>query len=215
MITSVNTYKTYLLNCIQKKLTFTGMKTIIIASLLVCSLQFSGQESKVLININTEIGNIMLELYPEVAPITVANFLKYVDAGHFAGGSFYRSVAMENQLDNDIKIEVIQGGLAGSGKQSGIEPVEHETTEVSGLKHLDGTISMARSRPGTASSEFFICINDQPSLDYGGMRNPDGQGFAAFGKVIEGMDVVRKIQKSNAEGQNLKPKIKILDIKRK
>ena len=191
------------------------MKTIIIALLLVCSLQISGQKSKVLISINTEIGNIMLELYPEAAPVTVANFLKYVDAGHFAGGSFYRSVTMENQPDNDIKIEVIQGGLAGSGKRSGIEPVEHETTEVSGLKHLDGTISMARSKPGTASSEFFICINDQPSLDYEGMRNPDGQGFAAFGKVIEGMDVVRKIQKSNTEGQNLKPKINILDIKRK
>ncbi len=190
------------------------MKTIIIALLLVCSLQISGQVSKVLININTEIGNILLELYPEAAPVTVANFLEYVDAGHFSGTSFYRTVTMENQPQNDIRIEVIQGGMAGSGKRSGIESIIHETTEISGLKHLDGTISMARSDPGTASSEFFICINDQPSLDYRGMRNPDGQGFAAFGKVIEGMDVVRRIQKSNAEEQTLNPRIKIFGIRR-
>jgi len=190
------------------------MKTIIAALLLTMCLHINAQEKKIQIVLETEYGKILIDLFPESAPLTCANFLEYVDAGHFSGGSFYRTVTMNNQPDNDIKIEVIQGGLAGSGKRPGIKAIEHETTEVSGLKHLDGAISMARSKPGTASSEFFICVNNQPSLDYGGMRNPDGQGFAAFGIVVRGMDIVRKIQNSNTEGQNLKPKITIISISR-
>lgn len=91
-------------------------------------------------------------------------------------------------------------------------PIKHETTAETGILHGDGVISMARAEPGTASSEFFICIGDQPELDYGGMRNPDGQGFAAFGKVIEGMDVVRKIQSLKDEGQMLKEKVDITSV---
>ena len=91
-----------------------------------------------------------------------------------------------------------------------LPPIKHETTVLTGILHKDGVISMARNEPGTATSEFFICIGDQPSLDYGGKRNPDGQGFAAFGKV---MDVVRKIHKSATEGQWLKPRIRILNVK--
>jgi peptidyl-prolyl cis-trans isomerase A (cyclophilin A) len=161
----------------------------------------------------TELGNITLEIYLEKAPITAANFLEYVDENRYDGSSFYRTVTMENQPDNDIKIEVIQGGL-GSEEEQRHPPIEHETTEKTGLKHEDGVISMARSKPGSASSEIFICVNDQPELDFGGKRNPDGQGFAAFGKVIEGMDVVRKIQGQPAEGQRLNPTIKINSVSR-
>jgi peptidyl-prolyl cis-trans isomerase A (cyclophilin A) len=107
---------------------------------------------------------------------------------------------MDNQPDNDIKIEVIQGGPGRQGRERQLPPIEHETTEATGIKHLDGVISMARNRPGSATSEFFICIGDQPSLDFGGMRNRDGQGFAAFGRVIKGMDVVREIQQLEPDG---------------
>jgi peptidyl-prolyl cis-trans isomerase A (cyclophilin A) len=94
-----------------------------------------------------------------------------------------------------------------------LPPIVHETTEQSGILHKDGTISMARNEPGTASSEFFICIGAQPSLDFGGKRNPDGQGFAAFGKVIKGMDVVRKIQKLPETNQYLDKRVKILKVR--
>lgn len=190
------------------------MKTVLFILMMATGLNLNGQQKKDRVQIITDHGNIIIELYPGSAPLTCSNFLLYVDAGHFKESSFYRTVTMDNQPDNDIKIEVIQGGLSGSGKRPGIAAIEHETTEVSGLKHLDGTISMARSNPGTASSEFFICINDQPSLDYGGLRNPDGQGFAAFGKVIYGMDIVKKIQNSPARGQNLTPRIMIKNISR-
>lgn len=190
-------------------------KSIIFLSLVVSICLVSCKPAEPVIIISTTLGDIELELYPEQAPVTVANFLIYINAGHFEGASFYRTVTMENQPNNKIKIEVIQGGRSGMKTRTGIEPIEHETSEVTGIKHLDGTISMARSDPGTASSEFFICINEQPSLDFGGMRNPDGQGFAAFGKVISGMDVVRAIQKSEAQGQYLENTIKINNIVRK
>jgi peptidyl-prolyl cis-trans isomerase A (cyclophilin A) len=119
---------------------------------------------------------------------------------------------MDNQPNNLIKIEVIQGGLLG--KEKDFPPIPLERTSVTGLKHLDGTISMARTEPDSATSSFFFCINDQPELDFGGKRNPDGQGFAAFGKVLSGMDVVRKIQQQPADGQTLKPPIKIISVAR-
>ncbi len=173
-------------------------------------LSCSTQNPRVLIR--TEMGDITVELYPDKAPVTVANFLKYVKENRFTDATFYRTVTMDNQPDNDIKIEVIQGGLYDDNHPDMLPPITHETTKETGILHKDGVISMARNEPGTATSEFFICIGDQPSLDYGGMRNPDGQGFAAFGKVVKGMDVVRKIQKAPAEGQWLKPGIKILSV---
>jgi peptidyl-prolyl cis-trans isomerase A (cyclophilin A) len=162
----------------------------------------------------TDFGSIKLELYPEQAPLTVSNFLRYVDEKRFSGACFYRVVHMVNQPNNDVKIEVIQGGLKEDDHPSGLPPISHETTAETGLLHKHGTISMARNEPGTASSEFFICINDQPDLDFGGRRNPDGQGFAAFGRVTEGMDVVKKIQSLPADGQYLLQDIAIRDIKR-
>ena len=165
------------------------------------------------VTLKTELGDIVVELYPNKAPYTVYNFLKYVDEKRFKESTFYRTVRIDNQPDNEVKIEVIQGGLFDDNHPRVLPPIQHETTKVTGIKHLDGTISMARNEPGTASSEFFLCIGDQPSLDFGGKRNPDGQGFAAFGRVVKGMDVVRKIHQASAEGQWLKPRIKILEIK--
>ncbi|WP_420147602.1 peptidylprolyl isomerase [Spirosoma sp.] len=146
------------------------------------------------IRLDTEAGTIELELYASKAPITVANFLRYVDDKRYDGATFYRVVRPDNQANNPIKIDVIQGGLRNDSLRE-LPPISQETTQRSGLKHLDGTLSMARGKPGSGSSEFFICINDQPELDFGGKRNPDGQGFAAFGRVVKGMNVVRKIQK--------------------
>lgn len=147
------------------------------------------------VKLETTMGNIHFDLYADKAPITVANFLKYIDAGSFNGGSFYRVVHMQNQEQNDVKIEVIQGGISTKENAKQFDPIPLERTRDTGLKHLDGTLSMGRYDPDTATSEFFICINEQPSLDFGGKRNPDGQGFAAFGQVTKGMDIVRAIQK--------------------
>ena len=138
----------------------------------------------------TDLGPIVIELYPDRAPISVANFLAYADQHLLDGGSFYRTVSAKND-NNPATISVIQGGL--NRDDSPLPAIAHETTKVTGILHTDGVISMARGAPGTAGSEFFICLGDNPALDFGGARNKDGQGFAAFGKVVEGMDVVRKI----------------------
>jgi peptidyl-prolyl cis-trans isomerase A (cyclophilin A) len=147
----------------------------------------------------TSAGAITLELFPEAAPITVENFLRLVDGGFYQGAQFYRVVRMDNQSQNKIKIEVIQGGLAEAADDIPWKSIAHETTEDTEILHTDGVISMARLEPGSAKSEFFICINNQPELDYGGKRNHDGQGFAAFGRVTEGMEVVRSIQNMKTE----------------
>lgn len=172
----------------------------------------SGAETAV--RIETSLGRIEVRLDPEHAPATVANFLRYVDAGRYAGGRFHRTVTLQNQPDKKIKIEVIQGGVAPRFAEMDFPPILLERTSKTGLRHRDGTISMARDGADTATSDFFICIGDQPELDFGGKRNPDGQGFAAFGQVAKGMDVVRKIQKSKADGQSLKPPIDIRSVER-
>ena len=168
---------------------------------------------RVIVQISTELGNITIEIYEKEAPLTAANFLRYVDEGLFKDAMFYRVVTKSNQPQNDIKIEVIQGGLFTEEKM--YEPIAHETTEKTGILHKDGVISMARNEPGTATSEFFICVGGQPELDFGGKRNPDGQGFAAFGKVIEGMDVVREIQQQPEIEQMLTHQVLIKSISRK
>ena len=169
-------------------------------------------ENTVKCEIQTSMGNIIIELYQDKAPITVSNFLKYVDNGLYDNSSFFRVCTPQNEADREIKIEVIQGGDVDEENSS--PPIKMETTELTGIKHLNGTISMARMGPDTATSQFFICINDQPELDYKGKRNPDGQGFAAFGKVTKGMDVVLEIQKQKDEGQYLLEPILIKTIKK-
>ncbi|MCK5170398.1 MAG: peptidylprolyl isomerase [Bacteroidales bacterium] len=177
---------------------------------LVSFLSLNGQN--ILIEIKTELESIIAELYPDKAPITCANLIKYIDQNKLEGASFYRVVRMDNQPNNDIKIEVIQGGLGFDIAEHPLPPIEHETTKETGILHKNGTLSMARVEQGTARSEFFICIGDQPELDYGGKRNPDGQGFAAFGKIIKGMDIVREIQNMPDEGQLLLKPVRIDSI---
>ena len=151
-------------------------------------------------------------MYPEKAPITVANFLKYVDEGLYTNSSFFRVTTPENEVNREIKIEVIQGGNVEDGKE--FPPIEIETTDKTGIKHINGAISMARGGVNTATSSFFICINAQPELDFEGKRNPDGYGFAAFGKVIKGMEIVSKIQSGENKDQRLLNPIVIISITR-
>lgn len=164
------------------------------AFLLLFANTVSAQQRVVM---STSEGDIEIDVYTNSAPITAGNFLKLVDDGHLDGASFYRVVNYENDKGSPF-IEVIQGGLGDRGIE--FDSIVHETTEETGILHTDGVISMARGAVGSASTEFFIILGDQPSLDFGGERNADGQGFAAFGKVVSGMDVVRKIQNLPAEG---------------
>lgn len=189
----------------------------IVAGAVICALSFlmltagcRNQNPRVVLG--TELGDITLEIYYEQAPITAENFMRYVVERRFRGATFYRTVRLDNQPDNSVKIEVIQGGLKDDLDSLGLPPIPHETTAKTCILHKDGTVSMARREPGTASSEIFICIGDQPELDFGGKRNPDGQGFAAFGRVIAGMDVVRRIQSQPADGQMLDPEIAIKEV---
>jgi peptidyl-prolyl cis-trans isomerase A (cyclophilin A) len=188
---------------------------IFIYSIWAVGIAFSSscstQNPKVMIT--TEVGDIIIELYKNQATITALNFLKYVEENRYEGANFYRVVKKDNQPGNAIKIEVIQGGLFKDNDPNELPPIPHETTLQTGILHKDGVVSMARNEPGTATDDFFICIGDQPELDYGGKRNPDGQGFAAFGKVISGMDIVQKIHQSKANDQYLEPKIEILSMK--
>lgn len=162
--------------------------------------------------IRTDLGDMVVELYPDQAPVTTANFLSHVARGHYTNSVFYRTVRMDNQPGNEIKIEVIQGGLFQDDIIDTVPSIIHETTATTGILHSNGIISMARNEPGSASTEFFICFGDQPSLDFGGMRNPDGKGFAAFGRLIRGMDVAREIQALPDKDQYLETQVLIREI---
>ena len=174
----------------------------------------SAQQELPHVLLRTELGEIEIEIDIRHASATSANFLRYVDGGQYSPGRFYRTVTPDNQPDDDVRIEVIQGGTVPDRELPRFPAIELERTSVTGLSHLDGTMSMARNGPDTARSEFFICVGDQPELDFGGRRNPDGQGFAAFGRVVRGMDVVRRIQRSPRDGQRLRPPIEIQDARR-
>jgi peptidyl-prolyl cis-trans isomerase A (cyclophilin A) len=195
---------------------------LLVASITGLATIADAQTKPVRVRVQTELGDIVVEVDQAKAPNTAANFLKYVDAGHYNGGMWHRTVKMDNQPESTVKIEVIQAGVNPEMAKSGFPPIALERTSVTGLLHKDGAISMARGAPDSATSGWFICINDQPSLDFGGARNPDGQGFAAFGRVVSGMDVVRKIQqapssadrKTNTEAQRLTPPIKIVKVAR-
>lgn len=187
--------------------------------------------------ISTPLGEIEVELATGQAPVTVGNFLHYVDGGFYDGGRFHRTVTPDNQSnanlkasqigagvntgtddttlpDDSVAIEVIQGGVNPARQSELGPPIPLERTSETGLHHGDGSISMARLTPDSAVADFFICIGEQPELDHGGRRNPDGQGFAAFGHVTRGMEVVRAIQQSPADGQALDPPVEITRITR-
>jgi peptidyl-prolyl cis-trans isomerase A (cyclophilin A) len=172
-----------------------------------------------IVTIETSVGTIEVEIDEARAPITAANFLKYVDAKMYDGGRFHRAVRLDNQARKDVLIQVIQGGRSPEQAKSvkGFGTIPLERTSVTMLTHVDGAISMARgSTADSASSDFFLCVGANPTLDFGGARAADGQGFAAFGKVIKGMDVVRKIQagQTNEREQLLAP-ITIVSVRRR
>lgn len=181
--------------------------------ILACTNGISTAQTLPRVLIRTSLGSMEVEIDTVKAPTTAQNFLRYVDQGAYRGGRFHRTVRHDNQPEDKVKIEVIQGGL-DSLRVKDFPPIPLERTSQTGLSHQDGTISMARDGPDTATSDFFICVGNQPALDFGGKRNPDGQGFAAFGRVVRGMDVVRQIQTARAHEQRLTPAIEIIDITR-
>jgi peptidyl-prolyl cis-trans isomerase A (cyclophilin A) len=187
-------------------------RVLLIATLCGSSMQALAQQTQV--RIATALGDIIVAVDSAHAPNTAANFLRYVDQKFYDSGEFHRTVTRGNQPHNEIKIEVVQAGINPAQQGHEFAPIPLERTSQTGLRHRAGVISMARDGPDSATSDFFICVTGQPSLDFGGKRNPDGQGFAAFGRVVKGMDTVRRIQRSKADGQNLTPPVKILSMRR-
>jgi peptidyl-prolyl cis-trans isomerase A (cyclophilin A) len=167
--------------------------------------------------IRTAAGDIEVELYPLQAPKTAGAFLSYVDSGFYKNASFYRVLNADNQVTGAAISKLIQGGIwkTNHAKAAGVSGVPHEATSQTHIGHTDGTISLARDKPGTGTTEFFICVGDQPGFDYGGENNPDGQGYAAFGKVVNGMDIVRAIYERPENDQRFTPSIPIYNITRK
>ncbi len=186
----------------------------------------------VVVAFETELGEIVIEVDLIHAPVTGANFLRYVDGGFYNGGEFCRSVRSDNEVRADAPIQVIQFRINQARTKEEFPPIAIERTADTGMRHLDGSVSMARDvtptrrGPATATSDVFISIGDQPVLDYGGKRSPDGEGFAVFGRVVAGMDTVRKIHASPTPkempatpragpGQTLVPAIRIIRAIRK
>ena len=176
--------------------------------MVVCFMSLAGVMSfmrpaapgEVGVRIETAVGAIDIVVDTAHAPITSANFLKYVDAKLYDGGRFYRVTRPDNYTPappNRPMMEIIQGGIDPAKRSQVLPPIPLERTSVTGLKHVAGTVSMARSGVDSATTEFFILLDDQPSLDFGGKRFDDEQGAAAFGHVTSGLDVVRKIQQQN------------------
>lgn len=169
------------------------------------------------IDIETYYGDIIVELYPEKAPKTVAAFLSYIDSGYYKNTSFYRVLKKEDQSMNATKTQLIQGGLWQTKfkKQQTIPGIPLETTQQTGILHTEGVISLARNEdPNSGNTEFFICMDDEPDYDYGGDASPDKKGYVTFGKVIDGMKYVRQIHQQPDFETNLTPPIKIINIKR-
>ena len=189
-----------------------------IAILLFCCIYFSCQQHHYPnphVLIRTNMGDIEAELFPAKAPVSVGAFLKYVDSGYYKNGAFYR-VVLEEGLSAAGNIGLIQGGIWQTNDQKfpSIPGIEHESTRKTGLSHTSGTLSLARTKPGTANTEFFICIGDQTQFDAGHEIGGDTLGFAAFGKVFSGMEIVRKIQEQKSHDQHFEQNITITDIER-
>lgn len=184
--------------------------SLLLMLMLGCSQQHNKDPHVI---IESKMGTIEIELYAEKATKTVKAFLNNVEAGVYDNSSFYRVLKTE-ELPSDFNTGIIQAGIWQSNKMKSSKFIEHESTNKTGLSHKDGIVSMARTDTGTASTEFFICIGDQSPLDSGRRGSKDGQGFAAFGKVVKGMSVVRKIQGQKSMGDHFITKIDIMKIKR-
>ncbi len=172
------------------------------------------QPGEVAVRLETPFGFIFIALDTKRAPITSANFLKYVEGGFYDGGRFHRATRKDNYkpvLPNRPMMELIQGGINPVRRNEAFPPIPLERTTVTGLKHVAGTVSMARgAEADSATSDFFILLDDQPSLDFGGKRFDDGQGAAAFGRVVLGLGAVRYIQEQPVTGENLTPPVPII-----
>jgi peptidyl-prolyl cis-trans isomerase A (cyclophilin A) len=187
-------------------------RRVCIAAMLASPVATMAAQSLPHVRIATALGAIELEIDTVRAPITAGNFLRYVDGRFFTGGHFVRTVRADNQPSDSVRIAVVQAVIADAREAEQFAAIPLERTSDTHLAHVDGAISMGRLGPNTAQSSFFICVGDQPALDFGGHRQPDGQGFAAFGRVVRGMDVVRRIHVSPATGQTLAPPIAIDSI---
>ncbi|WP_419317773.1 peptidylprolyl isomerase [Caulobacter sp. ErkDOM-E] len=185
--------------------------------LLVSPLSAHAQGAKPRVAIETALGVIVVELEDKKAPITAANFLRYVDKKKFDGGSFYRASRARGAPTNGS----IQAGPSIRTRR--FAPIAHESTRLTGIRHKAGTISMARNEPGSATADFFICASPMAYLDAKPGAAGDNQGFAAFGTVVKGMDVVRKIlasktdgvpQNPSMKGQMINPPVGIVGVKR-
>ena len=170
------------------------------------------------VRIETAFGNIDLSIDVTRAPLTAGNFLKYVDGGFYDGGRVHRATRADNykpNLPNRPLLEIIQADINPARSSERFPPIPLERTSVTGLTHVVGTVSMPRGDAAdSARSGFVIHLNDQPSLNHGGMRFDDGQGTAAFGRVVAGLDVVRTIQHQPVQGQSLTPPIEIKKVYR-
>ncbi|USI72750.1 peptidylprolyl isomerase [Sphingomonas morindae] len=168
-----------------------------------------------LVTLVTDQGPVVIALDSSKAPVTSANFLRYVDQHRFDGSSFYRAVKVAPGYG------LVQGGVRNAPKKV-LPPIRHEPTSTTGLTHKDGTISMARAAPGTASGDFFIVIGDIPSMDADPSKPGDNQGFAAFGQVVQGMDLMRHLLDApvsadgpaGMKGEMLAQPVKILSARR-
>jgi peptidyl-prolyl cis-trans isomerase A (cyclophilin A) len=185
------------------------MKPLILVAMLALT-QAPARPAQVVFE--TELGRVTVEVDVARAPATATNFLKYVNGGFYDGGRFHRTVRPDTENRTDFPIQVVQAGISPAKAANAFPAIPLERTNATGLKHLDGALSMARGGPDSARSDFFVCIGDQPELDFGGKRNADGQGFAVFGRVIAGMDVVKRIQAApvREKTQNLAPPIGIV-----
>ncbi len=178
----------------------------IIGVFAVVNLTACGDAKTTHVIMETELGNIEIEVYNSRAPLSAENFLYYVDNDLYGDQGFYRAVRPDTD-PRGLGMQIIQGGLLSTESVTAF--IDHETTEMTGLSHTDGAVSIARDEPGTGSAAyFFISIGDNTSLDYGGARNPDGQGYAVFGQVVKGMDVVRAIQMRETQGPSDNPATK-------
>ena len=198
------------------------MITLTFCLALIVSLQAQtapvpASDANPIVIMETALGVIEIEVDVKRAPRTAANFLKYVDAGLYAGGRFHRTVRPDTESRTDFPIQVVQAGINPARRAEGFPAIAMESTQTTGILHKDSVVSMARAGADSATSDFFICIGDQPELDFGGRRNADGQGFATFGRVISGMDVVRKIQAApvRPKTQTLEPPVAIMRATRK
>lgn len=167
---------------------------------------FNLNAGELAVAVQTSLGTFYIAVDTQRAPITSANFLKYVDAKLYDSGRFHRATRPDNYTPappNRPMMNIIQGGINPAKRTEGFAAIPLERTSVTGIKHVTGVVSMARGAPDSATSDFFVLLDDQPSLDFGGLRFDDGQGGAAFGRVLAGLDVVKKIQQQPVDGQNL------------